>query len=528
MHRRALLQTGAAAAAGLALPAVVRAQATRVLKFVPYTDLAVLDPIVTGNFAVRNHALMVFDTLYGVDDALVPQPQMVEGHVVGADGLSWTLRLREGLRFHDGTPVLGRDVVASLKRWGVRDLMGGMLMAATDELSAPDDRSVLFRLKTPFPLLPNALGKMVGNMAVIMPERLALTDAAKPVSEVMGSGPYRYLAAERLQGALNVYARNDAYVPRPNGTTSRMAGPKLAYFDRVEWHTMPDEATAGTALMKGEMDWWEQPSPDYAPVLRRRADIVVDILDPSGSYRYLHLNQLNPPFDKAAVRRAALAAVSQSDVLSAIAGTDEKMWRNHVGFFSPDSPMASDVGLAALRDPPDLAAATRMLKESGYAGETLAMVTLGTVPTLNATGLVVAEAWRKIGFNVDFQSVEIAAALQRLSNQGPVTKGGWSASPEGNSGATFGDPLLIAELNAIGRAGTFGWPDVPELATLRRDVLAAPDLAARQAIARRMQAVCFEQVPWLPCGITYQPTAYAKSLTGVLHGPPLFYHVRRG
>jgi peptide/nickel transport system substrate-binding protein len=93
----------------------------------------------------------VFDTLYGVDENLVASPQMVEGHVVAEDGKRWTLTLRDGLVFHDGERVLARDCVASINRWGARDAFGQQLLAATDELSAPDDRTIVFRLKRPFP-----------------------------------------------------------------------------------------------------------------------------------------------------------------------------------------------------------------------------------------------------------------------------------------------------------------------------------------------------------------------------------------
>jgi peptide/nickel transport system substrate-binding protein len=77
-------------------------------------------------------------------------------------------------------------------------------------------------------------------MPAMMPERLALTDPFKQIPEVIGSGPFRYVAAERLQGVRNVYARFDGYVPRPNGTPDHGAGPKIVHFERVEWTTMPD------------------------------------------------------------------------------------------------------------------------------------------------------------------------------------------------------------------------------------------------------------------------------------------------
>ncbi|HEY1413206.1 MAG TPA: ABC transporter substrate-binding protein, partial [Rhodopila sp.] len=160
MKRRQFIGRAGTAAliGGMARPSIGRAASATTLKFVPYADLALLDPLVSA-FVTRNHVMMVFDTLFALDAAGTAQHQMLAGHTVDADQKVWTLTLRDGLLFHDGTPVLGRDVVASVRRWAAKDAFGQALMAATDELSAVDDKTFRFRLKQPFPLLPNALGK---------------------------------------------------------------------------------------------------------------------------------------------------------------------------------------------------------------------------------------------------------------------------------------------------------------------------------------------------------------------------------
>src|SRR5580704_15905364 len=133
MKRREFVQGAAASAliAGTARPSIVRAASATTLKFVPYADLALLDPLISA-FVTRNHVMMVFDTLFALDAKGDPQYQMLAGHTVDADQKVWTLALRDALLFHDGTPVLGRDVVASLRRWGTADAFGQALMAATD------------------------------------------------------------------------------------------------------------------------------------------------------------------------------------------------------------------------------------------------------------------------------------------------------------------------------------------------------------------------------------------------------------
>lgn len=192
------------------------------------------------------------------------------------------LTLRDGLRFHDNQPVLARDCVASIRRWAARDAVGAKLMAATDDLSAPDDRTIRFRLNKPFPLLPFALGKTATPMCAMMPERLAQTDAFKPVPELIGSGPFRWVAQERVAGSRAVYERFTGYNPREGGTPAWTAGSKVVNFDRIQWMVIPDDATAAAALQSNEADWWEIPNSDLVPALSQAGHIRVEVKDPAG------------------------------------------------------------------------------------------------------------------------------------------------------------------------------------------------------------------------------------------------------
>jgi peptide/nickel transport system substrate-binding protein len=250
------------------------AERAKTLVFVGVADLSILDPVVTGARPTRNAAYLVFDTLYGIDTQWKAQPQMVEAHAVEEDGLTWTLKLREGLRFHDNEPVLARDVVASIRRFGPRVIFANALMDATEELSAPDDRTVRFRLKRPFPHLPEALAGPGGNVPAIMPERLAAESPFKPVGEVVGSGPYRFLKDEHVSGARAVFERFSEYQPRPGGAVGFTAGPKVAHFDRVEWLTL-DPFSASAALRRGEIDWWENPARDLVDQVSGDPNITV-------------------------------------------------------------------------------------------------------------------------------------------------------------------------------------------------------------------------------------------------------------
>ena len=332
MRRRSFL---AGVGAALAAPGLVRAEGASTLRFIPQADLVVLDPMWTTAYVTRNHGFMVFDTLFGQDAQYRASPQMLEGAATADDGKRWTLTLRDGLRFHDGEPVRARDCVASIKRWGRRDAFGGALLAATDEVSAADDRTIVFRLKRPFPLLPEALAKTPGYNPVMMPERLAATDPFTAVTEMVGSGPYRFVADERVPGARAVYARFEGYLPRTGGTADGTAGPKVAHFDRVVWTTIPDPTTAAQALMNGEQDWWDYASVDLMPALIKARGVKVVVQEPSGQLSLLRMNHLQPPFDNPKIRQALVGAINQEDVVTAVVGTDPAMWHTGAGFFLP-------------------------------------------------------------------------------------------------------------------------------------------------------------------------------------------------
>jgi len=351
MRRRELFKAAGAAVAMLAAPRIGRAEKANKLGFVPTEDLSMLDPHLAGARSRRTHAYLVFDTLYGIDTSWAAQPQMVKGHQVEEDGLTWTLILRDGLRFHDKEPVQARDVVASIRRFAARINLADALMAATEELSAPDDRTVRFRLKRPFPHLPEALAGPGGIVPAIMPERLAATSPFKPVGEIIGSGPYRFLPEEHITGARAAYERFPLYRQRADGPVGFTSGPKIAHFDRVEWLTL-DPFSAMAALHAGEIDWWELPPSDLLAQLACDREVAVTA-QYATTMGILRFNHLHPPFNNPAVRRALLGAVDQAEAMTAVAGTDRTLWHDDIGLFPAGTPFANDAGIEVLRGPRD-------------------------------------------------------------------------------------------------------------------------------------------------------------------------------
>src|SRR5262249_34119777 len=161
-----------------------------------------------------------------------PQRQMVEAEEVSADGLTWTFRLRPGLKFHDGEPVLAKDAVASINRWSAREAMGLMIKAIENEIVAVDDRTFRWSFKKPFPNILLVLGKMRTQCCFVMPARIAATDPFRQINEYVGSGPMRFVRSDWVPGARSAFERNPDYLPRDE-EASWMAGGKRVVVERI-------------------------------------------------------------------------------------------------------------------------------------------------------------------------------------------------------------------------------------------------------------------------------------------------------
>ena len=526
MKRRDVIKGGLAAASLLASPAILRAADSRVLKFVPQADLSVLDPIFTA-YVTRHHALMVYDTLYGLDRNYRAVPQMLEGAVQEQEGRLWRFTLRPGLMFHDGEPVRARDCVASIRRWTMADPIGQMLLQNTQEMTAESDRVFTLRLREPFPLLPDVFAKLSSPVLVMMPERLASQPVTTRLTEVLGSGPFRFKADERVPGARNVYERFAGYKPRESGETSWTAGPKVVHFDRVEWVTMPDVATVASALQRGEVDWWEYAASDLVPLLRRNSAVQIASTSPLGFMPSMQLNHLHAPMDNPAFRRVVLSAVNQADFLTATAGTDSNVWKDGVGIFTPGTPYATQAGMDALVHPDDLAGLKSALAASGYKGEKVVLLGANDLPSIGAWADVANDMLKKIGVNVDYQPSDWGTVLTRRLKREPIDQGGWSLYPTAVDGIEQLTPLTHRFIRGVGPAAPIGWLTSPALETIRNDFIKEDDEGKRKSLSERLQVQALQDVPYIPLGQYQQMTALRKDLVGRLDGVTLFWNLRR-
>ncbi len=475
---------------------------------------------------MRNFGYLVFDTLFALDANLQVRPQMAESWAVSDDRLIYSFTLRDGLGFHDGSPVTAADCIASLRRWSRRDPFGQKLAEQIAAYAEIDSRRFRIQLRTPFPLLLDAIGKVSSNTPFIMPKRLADTDAFQQVTEVVGSGPFRFTPAEWVPGSKAVFTRNDAYIPRAE-PPSFAAGGKRAMVDRVEWITIPDQATAANALATGEVDWVEQPLPDLLPTLVRQPGVTIGANDPYGNVGALRFNQLLPPFNDPRVRRAVLLALDQNAYRLAMGGNPQNS-RTCFSFFTCGTPMSSEAGPNPLRDGPNLEAARALLREAGVAGSRVVLLDAVDLAPVHAQGLLTAELLKVLGFQVDVQSYDWSTVIGRRNSKAPIDQGGWNITHSYSFGLDAASPASNIQLRSTGDSALYGWPDFPTIEALRDRWLQAPDRHAQREVAADLQQEAFARLPYIPTGQFFTPMAYRTSLTHVIPGPiPFFWGVEK-
>ena len=485
------------------------------LRFIPIGDLKILDPIWTTAYITRDHGYMVYDTLFANDANLQPKPQMVDKYTVSRDKMKWSFTLRDGLRFHDGQPVTAEDCVVSLSRWGKRDALGRMLMAATAKLQASDKKTFVLELKSPFGIVLEALAKPSSNVPFIMPARLAATPDTEQVKEAIGSGPFKFIKEEWQPGHEVVYARNTDYVPRSE-SASGAAGGKVVYLDRVLWRYQPDAATAAAAMEAGELDYWWIPTADYVARLEKNQNFQVFVSDPAGVQGWLRPNHLHPPFDNKKARQALLHLMDQEMWLQAAVG-QPRYYRTCPSYFMcGNMPYETKAGAPAR---PDLQRARQLLKEGGYDGRPLVLLDPTDRPEMHGACLVLREQLQKIGAKVDLVSLDWSTVIARRAEKKPPAAGGWNLMHANWISADVNNPAVNIGLSGACDKAWFGWSCSEQMEKLGNDWLSASDASERKRIAEQIQILAYDEVPYVLWGQYLAPSLYRKQVKGVLNFP---------
>jgi peptide/nickel transport system substrate-binding protein len=509
------------ALASLASP--VAAQTT--LRVVMHSDLKIVDPIWTGAYISRNHGYMIYDTLFAMDATGDIQPQMVGKYEVSPDQLTYTLTLRDGLLWHDGTPVTSEDCIASIKRWSAKDSMGQKLMSFVQDFAIVSPQTFQIVLKEPTGLVLQALGKPSSTVPFMMPRRVAETSPNEQIKDFIGSGPFVFKSEEWKPGDKAVYVKFALYKARPEAP-SGLAGGKVVKVDRIEWRAIADHQTAINALLGGEIDMIESPPHDLLPVLKKDTHVKLFVINPLGYQYSFRFNTLHKPFDDARVRQAVFYAFNQEDFLKAVIG-DPAYYKVCKSFYPCGSPLETTRGMEELLQS-NFARARQLLAEAGYDGTPIVLLHSTDLAVLANLAPVAKSLMEQAGFKVDMQSMDWQTLIARLNKKDPPTQGGWHAFLTAWATADILTPVMMGFLNASCDQALRGWPCDKEIESLRDQYARETDPAKLKAIAEAAQVRATQYPTHIPLGQWYQPVAMRKNVDGMIQAPvTVFWNVEK-
>ncbi|MES0033538.1 ABC transporter substrate-binding protein [Mesorhizobium sp. M0040] len=523
ISRRDLVKVGLAAGTALSIPSVLRAQSAssgaRTVHMGKMSDLSVFDPIWTTSVGTQNHGAAIYDTLFALDSKFMPQPQMVGKWGVSDDKKTYTFELRDGLGWHDGTPVTAADCVASIRRWAQVNSGGQLIMTRASDISKKDEKTFTITLNEPLGLLIDLLADLTPPGLFIMREKDASRPASEQVTTKIGSGPFKFNEALARPGANYTYDRNEQYVPR-NEPSDGLAGGKIVKVDRVVVDVVADQQTAVAALQAGEIDYLDYPSADLYPLIESDPNLELEVLDKTGRDVVLQMNFLQPPFDNVKARQAMLHLIDQEAFMRAAFG-NPKYIDTVTSIFGKDTLISNDENTGWYKKGGDAERAKQLFQEAGYAGEKVIILDPTDWPEIDNASQLLAASLRKIGISAELAPMNWAALTTRRANKGPVENGGWNVFITDESEYSLGNPLSASLLAANGDKATYGWPRNDEYEALRAKLADVATLDERKALARKMQGIWWDFVGNVRLGKYVQPAARSKTLKGLIAMPQI-------
>jgi peptide/nickel transport system substrate-binding protein len=508
----------------LAAAAAADPVSAQTVRFVPQADLRVLDTAWTTAAITRNHGYLVYEPLFSYDSKMQPKPQAVENFSVSPDGLKWTLTLRPGQKFSDGSAVTAKDAVASLTRWSKRKASGLAMSARLASMNVVNDRTFELVFKERFGLVLETLSDAI-QPTFVLPEKDATPDPFTQIQfkELVGSGPFSFAMDEWKPGNVAVYKKNPHYVRRSEPADGFYGG-KVVKVDRVEWVYLPDPNTAVQALIRGEVDVMEMPPTELLDLLKRNQNVKVDILDPIGNQAFFRFNSLHAPLNTAKGRQAIQAIIDQGDLLAGVIG-NKPYERPCMAAFGCGTPNATEAASEPFRKG-DLNRARALLKEAGYNNEPVVILDPTDQHILHNMAQYLAGKMREAGINVDLQAMDWGTVITRTARPENAK---WHIQPSWAPWRVVASPLTSTQLITPCDGRLFnGNPCDEAMEKLRLEFMAAPTLETRQAAAEGIQKRFMEIMPYGLAGQFLVPKAWRANVTGVVNATEfLFWNIEK-
>ncbi|CAA9555908.1 MAG: Dipeptide-binding ABC transporter, periplasmic substrate-binding component [uncultured Thermomicrobiales bacterium] len=524
VSRRALVRAGVAGAAGIAAagtlvprgagakpgpasarPALLRQEAGQgqpggTLRVATTGQPAGLDMHLVNQRTITLIGWNMYEALFTFDADYATVPMLAEGITVGADGLTATIALRQGVPFHNGAEMVAADVIASYNRWAPVSSLGLAIAPFLNEVVEVDPYTVEFRLKNPLATLPSLLARQAQGLS-IHPKSVLDAAGVNPLTDegYIGTGPYRFV--ERQTDRFTRLGRFEEYASLETAP-SGYAGAKAAYLDEIEFIPVPDEAARVAGLQSGEYDYLEEIIPDQIEVLQDNPDVTIEILPPR-SYGVVIMNTVAGLMSNVTIRQAVQAAIAVEPTGQASHG--EGYFEPGPGIMMPQTAWNSDVS-AELYNQNNPEKARQLLETAGYDGTPVRLLaTQEDLGDYNAA-VVVQQQLEAAGFAVELEVSDEATLEENIEDdeRWDMTTNAYVFRP---------DPVLIAAFASCAADGQ--WCSPEKVAAVER-LQTESDFEARYAALEELQRLWYEQAPAVKLVNNYGVAALSSRVQGLL------------
>lgn len=469
------------------------------------TEPANLDIQMMPADVISNVAQHIFEQLFAFDEAFGVRPMLAESYEMNPEGTLYTIRLRQGVPFHNGKEMTSEDVVASLLRWGRVASRGATAFNYIEEVEAVDQYTISLELRAPFAPLLSFLA-FQNTAASIMPKEIAEKYPDTPMSEYIGTGPYKFV--RWLPDYVIRLERFDDYASRDD-EPSGWAGSKIAYFDAVEYYTVLEAYTRQAGVQAGEYHAAYAINREAFEELDGDPNVVTHLVVP-GSFGWVIFNNAQGIMTNQTLRQAALAALDMEPILKATHGLEE--FYTVSGSYYPDTTIWYSEAGTEWYNQNDHERARELMAQAGYNNEPIRFIAAGEVPQHLSMSMVVTSQWQAAGLNVDLQYYDWATILSRR-----VDPTAYDVFVTGHGFVP--DPSLLTNLSSA----YAGWWDTPTKNDLRDRFQSEPDSEKRMELWAELQELYYEEVPAIRFGEHYNLLVTQPQLQGFVSSSWPFY-----
>jgi peptide/nickel transport system substrate-binding protein len=457
-----------------------------VLKVAIGSDPQTLDWMATSDTLAKMIGMNIFEPLFGYNQDFEVKPMLAESYDVSSDGKTYTIKLRKGVHFHNGSTMKAEDVVASLKRWGRPAIsgIGAETFEHVKDVKAVDDETVRIDLKDEYKLLIENMAALK-NAMVVLPADIAnaagddkLTD-----DQLIGTGPYQL--KELKSGQEVTLQRFKDYTPRDQDNGGTLAGIKTPHLDEIQFQVVKDPQVRVDGMVTGKYDYAEKVPFDLYKTIQSHHDLQpITFMD---GYLTLMLNQSRPPFDNVKVRKAVNAALDKKSIGQAVYGNPKFYELNGALFSKDQKSLYVEKGTEGYQayDPKK---AKQLLKEAGYEGESIDLAAAPSKDDHYKMAQIAAQQLRKVGFNVRVKSQEWATLLNTQED-----KKGWKMMAMGWSPRFSPTELTMLTPDSF----ESGWYQGKRWESLLDQWGATTDADQQKKILGEMNQLVYDEMPFI-------------------------------